>query len=142
MAVEYGQQITDAWTLVDTALNLAQASVNNNGSSFDIGANTNPQAVVLRAQLTLVNPEGAPADGYNLDIRVQSSRDDVNWPDAGMGQPLGNFYSAVVGAGIALSQYIELVPKDRYNRFQYDNNNPVDDSNVSMNVKTVLMQGA
>jgi len=142
MAVTYGQQITDAWETVDTALNLPQASTNNPGSSFDLGAATAPQDVVMRAQLTLDNPEGAPADGYNLDIRVQSSRDDVNWPDAGMGQPLGNFYDAAVGAEIVRSQLIEFVPKDRYNRFEYDNNNPVDDSDVTMNVKGISMQGA
>jgi len=142
MAVTYGQQITDAWQTVDTALNLPQASTNNHGSSFDLGAATAPQDVVMRAQLTLDNPEGVPADGYNLDIRVQSSRDGVNWPDDGMGQPCGNFYNAAVGAEIVRSQYIELVPKDRYNRFEYDNSNPVDDSDVTMNVKGISMQGA
>jgi len=40
------------------------------------------------------------------------------------------------------SQYIELVPKDRYNRFEYDNSNPADDSDVTMNVKGISMQGA
>lgn len=142
MAVDYGQKITDAWETVDTALNLPQATANINGSSFDIGAITSPQPPVIRAQLTLDNPEGAPADGYNLDIRVQSSRDGVNWPDDGMGQPCGNFYNAAVGAEIVRSQLMEFVPMDRYCRFQYDNNNPNDDSDVTMNVKRISMQGA
>jgi hypothetical protein len=140
MAVDYGQNIVAPFTQVDNALNLPAATPNTSGTSYDVGANTNPQAVVLRGYINVVNPNGIPADGYDIDIRVQFSPDNANWPDAGLGHPLGNWYSAVVGAGITRSQHIEIPVKDRYARLQIDNNNPVDNLTFNSYVKIVLMQ--
>lgn len=140
MAVDYGQNITDVFTNVDVNLNLPAATPNTNGASFDIGDNTNPQAVVCRLYITLVNPAGGPVDGYDIDVRVQWSRDNALWPDAGMGAPLGNWNSAVVGAGITRSQIIDVPVKDRYGRLQIDNNNPVDNLTFNSWWKIVRMQ--
>jgi len=140
MAVDYGQNITDVYTNVDVNLNLPAATPNTNGTSLDCGDNTNPQPVVLRFYLDLVNPNGVPADGYDIDIRVQWSRDDATWPDAGLGAPLGNWNSAVVGAGIARGQIIDIPVKDRYARLQIDNNNPVDNLTFNSWIKMVVMQ--
>jgi len=140
MAVDYGQNITDTYTNTDAALNLPAATPNTAGASFDVGDNANPQAPVLRFYLTLVNPAGGPVDGYDIDIRVQWSRDNATWPDAGLGHPLGNWTSAVVGAGVAKSQTIDIPVKDRYARLQIDNNNPVDNLTFNSFIKTTLMQ--
>jgi len=138
MAVTYGQKIPLAFTTLDNALAVANATPNVNGSSQDIGVNTSPQAVVVRAQLTVTN--AAANDGYDLDVRVQFSPDNAAWPDAGRGQPLGNWYSATLGADIVRSEYIEFVPLDRYFRFQYDNNNVTDALAVTNKIKLVTMQ--
>lgn len=138
MAVTYGQKITSSFTTLDNALAVNAATNNVNGSSADIGVNTSPQATVIRSQLTITN--AAANDGYDLDVRVQFSPDNTNWPDAGFGHPLGNWYSAVLGADLTRSEYIEFVPMDRYFRFQYDNNNPTDNLAVTMKTKTVTMQ--
>jgi len=140
MAVDYGQNIVDVFTNVDVNLNLPAATPNTNGTSLDCGDNTSPQPVVLRFYLTLVNPAGGPVDGYDIDIRVQWSRDDATWPDAGLGAPLGNWNSAVVGAGITRGQIIDIPVKDRYARLQIDNNNPVDNLTFNSYIKMVLMQ--
>lgn len=140
MAVDYGQNIVDVFTNVDVNLDLPAATPNTNGTSYDIGDNTNPQAVALRVYITIVNPAGGPVDGYDIDIRSQWSRDDAAWPDAGMGHPQGNWNSAVVGAGIARSQIIDIPVKDRYGRLQIDNNNPVDNLTFNSFIKIVRMQ--
>jgi len=140
MAVDYGQNIVDVYTNVDVNLNLPAATPNTNGTSYDIGDNTNPQAVAIRVYITILNPAGGPADGYDIDIRIQWSRDDATWPDAGMGHPQGNWNSAVVGAGIARSQIIDIPVKDRYGRLQIDNNNPVDNLTFNSFIKIVRMQ--
>jgi hypothetical protein len=139
MAVQYGQQITDAWTAVDTAL-AVNAGATVNGGSMNIGANTDPQAVVVRLQLGLTNNAGVPSEGYDMDIIVQHSRDNATWPDNGEGQSLGNWYSAVVGAGITRSRYIEFQPMDRYSRLQYTSGCAADQYLVTMTAKQVFMQ--
>lgn len=141
MPVEYGQKIDAALTTVDNAIALAAATNNINGSSFDIGANTDPQSVVVRVQFTIENQIGVPTDGYDVDIRVQASPDNTNWPDAGRGQPMGNFADPTVGGDLSLSEFLEFVPKSRYNRFQYDNNNGTDALVATTKILKVLMMG-
>jgi len=136
--VSYGQNIPVAWTTLNNALAVGAATPNVSGSSQDIGVNTIPQPVVVRSQITITN--AAANDGYDLDIRVQFSPDNAAWPDAGRGQPLGNWYSAVLGDDLTRSEYIEFVPLDRYFRFQYDNNNVTDNLAVTHKIKLIKMQ--
>lgn len=139
--MDYGQKIDASLTTIDNGITLTANTANQNGSSHDLGANTDPQAVVVRVQFTIENQEGSPTDGYDCDIRVQNSPDNSNWPDAGHGQALGNFTDTTAGADLTRSQFLEFVPKCRYFRFQYDNNNGTDDLVVTSKILEVLMQG-
>ena len=141
MAVDYGQKMA-ASQVIDNGITLTANTDNQHGSTLDLGASTDPQSVVVRLQVTIENQVGVPTDGYDVDIRIQSSEDDTNWPDDGHGQPMGNFADPAAGADLTRSEWLEFVPKCRYVRCELDNNNGADDLVFTSRYKEVLMQGA
>lgn len=126
---DYGRKIDSSLTQVDNALAVNASTSNVNGSSSDLGANTSPQPDIIVAQFAITN--SGSTDGYDLDVRAQFSFDNSNWCDAGLGQILGNFYSASAGADLTRSAFIVIPVLARYVRFQYDNNNGTDNLSVS-----------
>ena len=82
MAVAYGTEIADAWTAVDTSLNLAAATPNINGGGADLGDNTQPRAEVVEAQFKIVNPKQTidiimedPSDNMVLECAFEAEAD-------------------------------------------------------------------
>ena len=130
-------QLLDTLTALDSAL-AVNAGATANGTSKDLGVNTSPQSVVVAMQFVITN--AGSTDGFDLDVVIQFSDDDTNWPDAGEGLFLTNFFSAVAGDDIALSAIKTFVPKLRYFRATYTNNNGTDNLTVSSEEATHLMQ--
>lgn len=122
---------------VDSSLSCAAGS-STNGSSFDLGANTSPQAVRNVAQWAIT---GGATDGYDLEIIVQWSDDDTNWPATGEGSIVLVRTNTTGGSSLSLSEIMELPqPKARYGRFQYKNNNATDAVTVSSEVAQHKLQ--
>lgn len=130
-------QLLDTLASLDSALAVT-AGATANGTSKGLGVNTSPQSVVVAMQFAITN--AGSTDGFDLDVVIQFSDDDTNWPDAGEGLFLTNFFSAVAGDDIALSAIKTFVPKLRYFRAQYTNNNGTDNLTVSSEEATHLMQ--
>ena len=123
-------QDMDSLAALDTALAVASGTTVN-GSSKDIGANTSPQATTVAMQFSITN--AGSTDGYDLDVYIQFSDDNTNWPDAisdsdatTEGLLLANFFSSTAGADLGLSGIKTFVPKLRYFRAVYLNNNGTD----------------
>ena len=114
------------------------AGATANGTSKDIGVNTAVQAAVVAMQFSITN--AGSTDGFDLDVIVVFSDDNSNWPDAGEGLFLTNFFSAVAGDDLALSAIKTFVPKLRYFRIYYVNNNGTDNLSVSAEEATHLQR--
>ena len=122
---------------VDSSLSCAAAATTN-GSSFDLGDNTTPQAVRNVAQFSVT---GGATDGYDIEVAVQWSDDNTNWPDAGEGIPIFIRTNTTGGSDITLSEWIELPePKARYGRFTYKNSNATDAVTVGSEVAQHTLQ--
>ena len=111
------------------------------GSSFDLGVNTSPQAVRNVVQFGVSNSSGVPVDGFDVEVKIQWSEDNTNWPDAGKGSVLISFVDSTVGASMTRSEWLELPePKARYGRFYYTNNNTTDAVTVNSAVAQHTLQ--
>jgi len=123
---------------VDSSL-VTSASATTNGSSFDLGVNTSPQAVRNVAQFTFT---GGATNGYDMEVRVQWSDDNTTWPSSGEGDIVLVRTDSTASASLT-SQWVELpAPKARYARFQYKNNNATDAVTVSSEVAQHKLQSA
>ncbi len=114
---------------VDSGMVVTATISNRNGTSHNWGPNEEPLPKTCVVQIGITNL--ASSDGYDLDVRVQFSEDDTKWPDAGEGQSLGNFFSAVAGDDLTRSRMLVVPVLARYQRLQYDNNNSSDNVTVS-----------
>ena len=118
---------------VDTSLAVAAGGSWVSGSSFDLGAATSPQAFLLGAQFGITNT--GSTDGYDLDVIIQWSDDDTNWPDDGEGELVAHYEDSTAGADLTRSTIEEMpTPQARYGRFQYANNNTTDAVTVNSEV--------
>ena len=123
------------------SLDSGQAVVAGNvaaGASKDIGAPASPQPTEVAAQFSITN--AGSTDGYDLEVLVQFSDDDSNWPDAGEGLPLASFFSAGAGDDLTRSPIFVFKPRLRYFRFYYINANGTDDLSVSSEEATHITQ--
>jgi len=136
MTTKYGQYL-ESLTSLDSALSVT-AGNRANGSSKDIGANTSPQSLRVDAQFAITN--AGSTDGYDLEVIVQFSDDDSNWPADGEGAPIASFYDSNAGADLAASGIFSFTPLLRYFRFQYLNNNGTDNLSVDSEVATQVLQ--
>jgi len=107
--------------------------------SFGLGDNSSPQAVAADGQIGISN--AGSTDGYDLEVRVQWSDNDTNWPDDGEGKIVGVWYSAVAGGDLTRSALRSLGrPKAAYGRLQYLNRNGTDNLTVTAEIAKHLLQ--
>lgn len=128
MAGVMGQRVSTLAN-VDSGMVVTATKTNRSGSTHDWGTNDQPLPKTCVVQIGITNT--GSSDGYDLDVRAQFSEDDSKWPDAGEGQSLGNFYSAVAGDDLTRSRMLTVPVLARYQRLQYDNNNASDNLVVS-----------
>lgn len=134
-----GGYLLGAPTAVDSSLSCTAGGYTN-GSSFDLGANTSPQAVRNVVQFSVT---GGATDGYDLQAIVQWSDDNATWPDNGEGSIVLVRTNTTGGSSITKTEWIELPePKARYGRIQYQNNNATDAITVSSSVAQHKLQSA
>ena len=116
----------DTLASLDSSLTV-NAGATTAGSSRDLGT-SNPTPALIAAQFSITN--SGSTDGYDLDIRVQFSDDDTNWPDSGHGLPIDNLFHATAGQDLTRSRVYSFTPLLRYFRFEYTNNNSTDNLSV------------
>lgn len=134
MAIRSGQKITSP-RAVDAALAVTHAVDNVSGTIFNVydilpspRMSNIPIPSAAAAQFHITN--AATTDGYDLDVRVKYSHDGILWSEAGQGDDLANYYSAVAGDDLLWSAPITFIPLQPYMVFEYDNNNGTDDVTV------------
>jgi len=128
-------------TAVDSSLSIPAGGAPTTGSTIDLGAVTSPQSVGLSAQIAITNV--GSTDGYDLEVYVQWSDDNTNWPDSSEGEFVMLFSNSTAGADLTLSNLIRLpTPQARYCRLLYINNNATDAVTVSSEVAQHLTQSA
>ena len=135
-----GGYLLGAPTALDSSLSCSAGGAYTNGSSFDLGANSSPQAVRNVVQLSIT---GGVTDGYDVEVFVQWSDDNATWPDNGEGAVLKAFTNTTGGASLGYSEWLEMPePKARYGRLQYKNNNATDAVTVTSKVAQHKLQSA
>ena len=118
---------------VDTTLAVAAGGTWVDGSSFDCKHGTDDLlAAYVAAQFKSTN--AGSTNGQDLEVIVQFSDDNTNWPDDGQGHPIYAYADSTAGADLTLSRLCEFAPSLRYARFQYRNNNATDAVSVSSEV--------
>lgn len=134
---QYGQKL-GLLSAVDTSLSVT-AGGSANGSSFDLGLPSAPQPERVDCQFAITN--AGSTDGYEpLEVIVQFSDGNVNWPDSGEGSPVFSAYDSAAGADLTRSQLVSFVPLARYARFQYSNGNGTDNLSVSSEIAKAYRQ--
>ena len=133
-----GGYLLNSPAAVDSSLS-ASATTTTNGSSFDLGTNTSPQAVRNVAQFDFT---GGATDGYDMEVTIQWSDDNATWASSGEGDIVLVRTDTTASATLK-SQWVELpAPKARYARFVYKNNNATDAVTVSSKVAQHKLQSA
>jgi len=133
---QFGQLLNSLASL-DSSLTVSAGSVAN-GTSKDLGANINPQALRVAVQFSLT--QTATNDAADVEAIVQFSDDNSTWPDSGDGDPIWAWLAASAGADKTRTQILGFVPRARYYRFQYTNNNPSDSFDVNSETSHSLNQ--
>lgn len=133
---EFGQ-LLNSFSSLDSSLSVS-AGGTANGASKDIGANTSPQAVSVEAEFSLT--QSGTNDEADLQVIVQFSDDDSNWPDDGEGDPIFTWQAESVGDDLTRSNAVSFRPKAQYFRFQYTNNNGTDSFDVDSAVGLTTIQ--
>lgn len=130
MAVEYGQKL-GVLTSLDSGVSVSAGS-SANGTGKDIGASSSPQPVKVSVQFSLT--QAGNNDAADLQVLLQESDDNTNWPDDGEGFPIFSWQAGSVGEDLTRSAVIPFVPSLRYFRFHYINGNATDSFTVSAEV--------
>lgn len=116
-----------AFAQLDNAVSVSAASAAN-GTSKDFGAGTRKPAR-CRAYFSLT--QTGTTNSADLQVRLQHSDDNTNWPDNDQGDPVFSWKAASAGADLTRGEPIVFVPKARYYRFRFDNFNATDSFTVS-----------
>jgi len=102
------------------------------GNSTDCRDTTSGYAPLYAvATFKIENNEGSPTEGIDLEVLVQFSDDNTNWPDDGQGHPIFAHVDSDTGSSLTLSRHCEFAVPQRYCRFLYRNNNSSDDLKVT-----------
>jgi len=123
---------------VDTSLSVSADGSWHSGTSFDCKHGTDDiLATYIAAQFSIT---GGATDGIDLEVIVQFSDDNSNWPKDGEGHPIFAYVDTGASASLSGSRVCEITPLLRYARFQYLNNNSSDSVTVDSEVAKFFME--
>jgi len=98
-----------------------------NGLGIDCGA-SDPCPIVVLGQFSVSSSSAATA--AELEVRIQHSDDNQNWPDDDQGHLIFSWMAGRPGAGLGRSEFVSFRPKRRYYRFRYLNHSKTDSFTV------------
>ena len=117
------------------------------GGSWDAGSSQDCQdatsgylPLYVAATFTIQNNEGSPTEGIDLEVLVQFSADDTDWPDDGQGHPIFAHVDSDVGISLGQSRTCVFEVPLRYFRFLYRNNNSSDGLKVTSKIGRAYLE--